>query len=91
MVYLSLILIISGTIFYELLEKTIAKKQNIYLYLVYTYAIAIICLVIGLFVTNYDFSNILKDINIQSALVGMAAMLADYGLILSYRNGWKII
>lgn len=90
MVYLSLILIIFGVIFYQLLEKTISKRQNVYLYLVYTYATAFICIIVGLFITKYDFNNIFKDINIQSALVGVAAMIADYGLILSYRKGWKM-
>jgi drug/metabolite transporter (DMT)-like permease len=43
-----------------------------------------------LIVTKYDFHNILKDLNYQSFLVGIAAMFADYGLIILYNSGWKI-
>jgi drug/metabolite transporter (DMT)-like permease len=90
MLYISIILVIVGTIFYELLEKTVPKKENPYLYLLFTYLTALTCLIIGLVASNYNFNNLIKDINVQSALVGISAMFVDYGLILSYKKGWKI-
>jgi len=90
MFYLAIFFVIIGTISYDLLEKTLPKKVNSYLYLMFTYMIATLALVVLLFITKYDFRNLKNDINIQSVLVGISAMFVDFGLILAYRNGWKI-
>jgi drug/metabolite transporter (DMT)-like permease len=85
-----LLLVISGVVFYEILEEMAPKRENHYLYLMLTYFVALLILLTYLIITKYDFSSILKDLNYQSFLVGIAAMFADYGLIISYNNGWKI-
>jgi drug/metabolite transporter (DMT)-like permease len=90
MFYISLLLVIIGTVSYDLLEKTIPKKENVYLYLAFTYLVALSTIFIVLIASSYDLSNLTKDINWQSFLVGMSAMFVDYGLILSYKKGWKI-
>lgn len=90
MFYMSMLLVILGTISYDLLEKTVPRKINEYLYLMFTYLFALIMLIILLLFIGYDFKKIIWDINIQSIMVGICAMFADYGLILAYRKGWKI-
>lgn len=90
MLYISLLLVIIGTVFYEILEEMVPTRENHYLYLLLTYFVALLFLIIYLLVTKYDFSNLLKDINYQSILVGVAAIVADYGLIISYNTGWKV-
>jgi drug/metabolite transporter (DMT)-like permease len=90
MLYVSLLLVIAGVVFYEVLEEMAPKKENHYLYLMLTYLVALLILFTYLIITKYDFSSILKDLNYQSFLVGVSAMFADYGLIISYNNGWKI-
>jgi drug/metabolite transporter (DMT)-like permease len=88
--YISILIVITGAVFYEIIEEMAPKRENHYLYLILTYVTALCFLLTYLIVTKYDFHNILKDLNYQSFLVGIAAMFADYGLIISYNNGWKI-
>jgi drug/metabolite transporter (DMT)-like permease len=90
MLYLSLLLVIVGAVFYEILEEKAPTKENHYLFLMLAYFVSLFFLFIYLIITKYDFNNILKDLNYQSFLVGIAALFADYGLITSYNSGWKI-
>ena len=88
--YLPLLFVIVGTVFYDLLGKTLPRKVNPFLYLVLTYLVASTVLLVFLMVAGYDFRGILSDFNVQSVLVGGSAMFVDLGLILAYRSGWKL-
>lgn len=90
MLYISILIVITGLVFYEIIEKMAPERENHYLYLILTYVTALCFLLTYLFATKYNFHNILKDLNYQSFFVGIAAMFADYGLIMSYNSGWKI-
>lgn len=90
MFYVSFLLVVFGTVFYEILEEKAPNKENHFLYLLLTYVVAFLILIIILIINKYNFLNILKDLNYQSVLVGVFAMFADYGLIISYNKGWKI-
>lgn len=86
----SILLIIGGTVFYELLTKTASKRENPYKYLSFSYLIVLIILFSILQFTNYDFSNLIKDFSINSVLAGASAMVLTYALLLAYRNGWEL-
>ena len=90
MFYIPLILIIIGTLSYEFIGKTLPQKQNQFLFLISSYLVALLLLFLGLILSNYNFNNLSKDVNIYSVIVGIMVTFIDYGLILVYRNGWKI-
>lgn len=90
MFYISLILIVTGSIFYEMIEKTVPKKENPYLYLTLVYLITAIGLGIILFFNDYRIDDFINQISWQALAVGVSAMFSDYGLMLCYRKGWKI-
>lgn len=90
MLYLSLLLIVTGTVAYNFFEKTLPREVNHYLYLIMTYVAALCCLISGLILSEYDIRNLIHDFNFESILVGFGAMFVDYGLIVAYQKGWKI-
>jgi drug/metabolite transporter (DMT)-like permease len=90
MLLISFLLVVTGGVAYDLIEERAPERENHFLYLIISYLSAGLLLLTYLLISNYNFKNIISDINIYSFLVGAVAMISDYGLIISYNVGWKI-
>ena len=90
--YLPILLMILGTTFYHVAQKSVPLQVNPMFSLVMNYLTALIgtVLLLPLYPPRTAGSWSLKDINWASCAVGISIVAVELSVLLAYRTGWRV-
>lgn len=91
-VYLPLILMILGTTFYHIGQKSVPTQVNPVFSLALNYITALLgtALLVPLYPTRTAGPWSLKNVNWASCAVGISIVGVEIAVLLAYRTGWRI-
>ena len=92
MFYLPILLMILGTTFYHVAQKSVPAQVNPMFSLAMNYVTALIgtALLIPLYPTRTAGPWSLKGINWASCAVGVSIVAVELSVLLAYRTGWRV-
>jgi uncharacterized membrane protein len=92
MFYLPIIIMILGTTFYHIGQKSIPSQVSPVLSLAVNYVTALVAtlLLLPLYPLRTTGSGSLRNVNWASYIVGISIVGVELAVLLAYRTGWKI-
>jgi uncharacterized membrane protein len=92
MFYLPIVIMILGTTFYHIGQKSVPSQVSPVLSLVVNYLTALVgtLLLLPLYPLRMTGSGSLRNVNWASYVVGLSIVGVELAVLLAYRAGWKI-
>ena len=92
MFYLSIVLAITGSVLYNVFQKTIAPAVDPLVSLLITYSVALLLTIAALLAhpAKTGIADALRQANWSSFALGGAIVVLELGFLLAFRSGWNI-